>query len=52
MHTKNEEELKIFISNFAHFSHALALKYIYTVTWLGTGQKKARTSRHVTLRIG
>jgi hypothetical protein len=25
MHTKNEGELKIFISNFAHFSHALAL---------------------------
>ena len=25
MHTKNEGKLQIFISNFAHFSHALAL---------------------------
>ena len=26
MHNKNEGELNIFISSFAHFSHALALK--------------------------
>jgi hypothetical protein len=31
MHNKNEGELKIFISSFAHFSHALARKYLEPV---------------------
>jgi hypothetical protein len=34
MHTKNEGELKIFIFNFAHFSHALALNNIFKVASL------------------
>ena len=34
MHTKNEGKLKIFVSNSAHFSHALALKM--SEIWAGT----------------